>query len=193
MVLLLLEFLFHISRQQNEVSLYTVLVLLRIWRLLIIPLLRRNFASVVCEGRCKVFVVEHSLRPRASVQCEGAKAVSCGRKAATRASFPPCWGYMAHQCRRSRHRRAHSCSSSWTNAWQDIHRQAAERLALMGRAVSVMQSMKRLRRCGTHPPGQIRPWWLRHLVRAGLLMCILKSAEDYSPALFCHITTNMSK
>ena len=37
MVLLLLEFLFHISRQQNAVSLYTVLVLLRIWRLLIIP------------------------------------------------------------------------------------------------------------------------------------------------------------
>ena len=32
-----LESLFHISRQQNAVSLYTVLVLLRIWRLLIIP------------------------------------------------------------------------------------------------------------------------------------------------------------
>ena len=37
MVLLLLEFLFHISRQKNAVSLYTVLVLLMIWRLLIIP------------------------------------------------------------------------------------------------------------------------------------------------------------
>ena len=37
MVILLLEFLFHISSQQNAVSLYTVLVLLRIWKLLIIP------------------------------------------------------------------------------------------------------------------------------------------------------------
>ena len=81
--------------------------------------LRRNFASVICEGQCKAFVVEHSLRPTASVQCEGDKAVSCGRKAATRASFPPCWGYMAHQCRRSRHRRAHSCCRSWTNARKD--------------------------------------------------------------------------
>ena len=59
--------------------------------------LRRNLASVVCEGQCKAFVVEHSLRPTASVQCEGDKAVSFGRKAATRASFPPCWGYYAHQ------------------------------------------------------------------------------------------------
>ena len=81
--------------------------------------LRRNFASVICEGQCKAFVVGHSLRPTASVQCEGDKAVSFGRKAATRASFPPCWDYMAHQCRRSRHRRAHSCCRSWTNARKD--------------------------------------------------------------------------
>ena len=74
--------------------------------------LRRNFASVICEGRCKASVVEHSLRPTASVQCEDDKAVSFGRKAATRASFPPCWVYYAHQCRRSRHRRAHSCYRS---------------------------------------------------------------------------------
>ena len=74
--------------------------------------LRRNFASVIWEGQCKAFVVEHSLRPTASVQCEGDKAVSCGRKAATRASFPPCWGYMAHQCRMNRHRRAHNCCRS---------------------------------------------------------------------------------
>ena len=53
--------------------------------------LRRNFASLICEGQCKAFVVGHSLRPTASVQCEGGTAVSCGRKAATRASFPPCW------------------------------------------------------------------------------------------------------
>ena len=32
--------------------------------------LRRNLASVVREGQCKAFVVEHSLRPTASVQCE---------------------------------------------------------------------------------------------------------------------------
>ena len=106
---------------------------------------------MICEGQCKAFVVGHSLRPTASVQCEGDKAVSCGRKAATRASFPPCWCYMAHQCRRSRHRRAHSCCRSWTNARQDIDRQAAERLALMGRAVSVRQSMKRLRRWFSPP------------------------------------------
>ena len=37
--------------------------------------LRRNLASVVCEGQCKAFVVGHSLRPTASVQCEGDKAV----------------------------------------------------------------------------------------------------------------------
>jgi hypothetical protein len=74
--------------------------------------LRRNLASVVREGQCKAFVVEHSLRPTASVQCEGDKAVSFGRKAAQRASFPPCWVYHAHQCRRSRHRRAHSCCRS---------------------------------------------------------------------------------
>ena len=102
--------------------------------------LRRNFASVIYEGRCKASVVEHSLRPTASVQCEGDKAVSCGRKAATRASFPPCWCYMAHQCRRSRHRRAHSCYRSWINARKDsgycrwhvnVHR-----LSSSGRAVS---------------------------------------------------------
>ena len=81
--------------------------------------LRRNFASVICEGRCKASVVEHSLRPTASVQCKGDKAVSCGRKAATRASFPSCWGYMAHQCRWSRHRRAHSCCRNLTNARKD--------------------------------------------------------------------------
>ena len=71
--------------------------------------LRRNLASVVCEGRCKAFVVGHSLRPTASVQCKGDNAVSCGRKAVQRTSFPPCWSYMAHQCRRRRHRRVNSC------------------------------------------------------------------------------------
>ena len=35
--LLLLVFLYHISRQENVIPLYIVLVLLRIWRLLIIP------------------------------------------------------------------------------------------------------------------------------------------------------------
>ena len=70
-----------------------------------------------------------------------------------------------------------------SDARQDVHRRAAERLALMGRAVSVSQplsglhqpkpasrmlSKKRLRRWCPHPPGHIRPRWLRHLVRAGL-------------------------
>ena len=36
-ILLLLLFLLHISRQENAITLYTVLVLLGIWRLLIIP------------------------------------------------------------------------------------------------------------------------------------------------------------
>lgn len=31
--------------------------------------LRRNFASMPCESQCKPFVVEHSLRATASVQC----------------------------------------------------------------------------------------------------------------------------
>ena len=115
--------------------------------------LRRNSASVICKGQGKAFVVGHSLRPTASVQCEGDTAVSCGRKAATRASFPPCWGYYAHQCRQSRHRRAHSCCRSWTNARKDIHRQAAESLALMGRAVSVSQSLPGLRSCQSLPHG----------------------------------------
>ena len=130
-------FLYHISRQENVIPPYIVLVLLKIWRLLIIPRFaeiktKRSFlpcgsakqASLFCShslrqfwayqrGRqCKAFVVEHSLRPTASVQCEGDKAVSCGRKDATRASFPPCWVYYAHQCRRSRHRRVHSCCRS---------------------------------------------------------------------------------
>ena len=56
-----------------------VIVLYGIMRLFIIPALRRNFASVVCEGRCKPSVVEHSLRAGAFVQCEGRKEVSCGR------------------------------------------------------------------------------------------------------------------
>ena len=158
-------FPYHISRQENDIPLYIVLVLLKIWRLLIIPRFaeiktKRSFlpcgsakqASLFCShslrqfwayqrGRqCKAFVVEHSLRPTASVQCEGDKAVSCGRKDATRASFPPCWVYYAHQCRRSRHRRVHSCCRSWTNARKDSGhcrwRVNVLRLSSMGRAES---------------------------------------------------------
>ena len=40
-----------------------------------------------------------------------------------------------------------------SNARQDIHRQAAERLALMGRAVSVSQSLPGLRSCQSQPHG----------------------------------------
>ena len=39
------------------------------------------------------------------------------------------------------------------NARQDIHRQAAERLALMGRAVSVRQSLSGLRSSQSQPHG----------------------------------------
>ena len=62
MALLLLEFLFHISRQQNAVSLYTVLVLLRIWRLLIIP----RFAEIL------------GLPARAAVQALRCRALTTG-------------------------------------------------------------------------------------------------------------------
>ena len=41
--------------------------------------LRRNFALVVCGGRCKAFVVRQSLRPKASARCEYGNVVSCGR------------------------------------------------------------------------------------------------------------------
>ena len=68
--------------------------------------LRRNFAFVVCECQCRPSVVEHSLRATASVQCEGTSAVSCGRKAAPWASFPPRWGHYAPRSRLRRHRRA---------------------------------------------------------------------------------------
>ena len=40
--------------------------------------------------------------------------------------------------------------------------------SIQPKPASRMLSMKRLRRSGTHPPGHIRPRWLRHLVRAGL-------------------------
>lgn len=40
-----------------------------------------------------------------------------------------------------------------SNAWQDIHRQAAERLALMGGAVSVSQSLSGLRSSQSQPHG----------------------------------------
>ena len=91
-VLRLLVFLYHISRQENVIPLYIVLMLMKIWRLLIIPRFaeiktKRSFlpcgsakqASLFCShslrqfwayqrGRqCKAFVVEHSLRPTASV------------------------------------------------------------------------------------------------------------------------------
>ena len=63
-----------------------IIVLYRILRLLIIPALRRNFPSVVCEGRCKPSVVAHSLRAGAFVQCEGRKEVSCGRSGGNKAA-----------------------------------------------------------------------------------------------------------
>ena len=47
------------------------IVLLGRLRLLMIPALRRDFPSVVCEGQCKPSVVEHSLRAGTFVECEG--------------------------------------------------------------------------------------------------------------------------
>ena len=70
------------------------IVLLGRLRLLMIPALRRDFPSVVCEGRCKPSVVEHSLRAGTFVQCEGnEKAVRQARKAAARASLQACLLY----------------------------------------------------------------------------------------------------
>ena len=65
MVLLLLESLFHISRQQNSISLYTVLVLLRIWRLLIIPAFGEIFVlsarGAVQALRCRALTTAYSV------------------------------------------------------------------------------------------------------------------------------------
>ena len=65
MVLLLLEFIFHISRQQNAVYLYTVLVLLRIWRLLIIPafgeILGLRMRAAVQALRCRALTTGESI------------------------------------------------------------------------------------------------------------------------------------
>ncbi len=42
------------------------------------------------------------------------------------------------------------------------------RSAILSKPASRMLSYERLLRCGSHPPSQFRPRWLRHLVRAGL-------------------------
>ena len=42
------------------------------------------------------------------------------------------------------------------------------RSSILSKPASRMLSKKWLRRSETHPPGQVRPRWLRHLVRAGL-------------------------
>ena len=57
--------------------------------------LRRNFASVVCGGQCKPSVVEHSLRAGPFVQCEGTKAVSCGRFVGNKAAKTTLLGYIS--------------------------------------------------------------------------------------------------
>ena len=49
-----------------------------------------------------------------------------------------------------------------------IRHAVSARNEILAEPASRMLSNKRLRRRGTHPPGQFRPRWLRHLVRAGL-------------------------
>ena len=66
LVLVLLE-LFYYMGERPAAS----IVLLGRLRLLMIPALRRDFPSVVCEGQCKPSVVEHSLRAGTFVECEG--------------------------------------------------------------------------------------------------------------------------
>ena len=64
-VLLLLVFLYHISRQENVIPLYIVLMLLKIWRLLIIP----RFAEILglparpaVQGlRCRALTTAYSV------------------------------------------------------------------------------------------------------------------------------------
>ena len=64
-VLLLLVFLYHISRQENDIPLCIVLVLLKIWRLLIIP----RFAEILglparpaVQGlRCRALTTAYSV------------------------------------------------------------------------------------------------------------------------------------
>ena len=101
LVLVLLAVFYYIG-----ISHTAIIVLYGIMRLFIIPALRRNFASVVCGGQCKPFVVGHSLRATAASRCEGRKMVSCGRQVGLRPRYPPCWVYYAPLCRQSRHRRA---------------------------------------------------------------------------------------
>ena len=68
--------------------------------------LRRNFASVGCEGQCKASVVHsHYGLDRQCCAWEGRKADSCGLCTGKPAQ-KPCWVYYAPRCRQSRHRRA---------------------------------------------------------------------------------------
>ena len=81
-VLLLLVFLYHISRQEDVIPLYIVLVLLRIWRLLIIP----SFAEIlVLRMRAAV----QALRCRALTTGESISAVRRLRKRSASLQKPP--------------------------------------------------------------------------------------------------------
>ena len=64
--------------------------------------------------------------------------------------------------------KARHCPQTFIFGQSGIRQPAFVWSSIQPKPASRMLSMKRLRRSGTHPPGQIRPRWLRHLVRAGL-------------------------
>ena len=60
------------------------------------------------------------------------------------------------------------CPQTFLFGQSGIRQPVFARSSILSKPASRMLSKKRLRRSGTHPPGQVRPRWLRHLVRAGL-------------------------
>ena len=101
LVLVLLAVFYYIGIRHTA-----IIVLYRILRLLIIPALRRNFPSVVCEGQCKASVV-HSHYGQQCLCCgnESRKEVSCGY-CTVKPAQKPCWCSMAPLRLQSSRRRA---------------------------------------------------------------------------------------
>ena len=60
------------------------------------------------------------------------------------------------------------CPQTFLYGRSGIRQPVFARSSILSKPASRMLLMKRLRRWFPHPPGHIRPRWLRHLVRAGL-------------------------
>ena len=101
LVLVLLAVFYYIGIRHTA-----IIVLYRILRVFIIPALRRNFPSVVCQGQCKPSVVHSHYGLEHLCGARVGKRSAAVVLTATRPPKPPCWGYYAPRCRHSRHRRA---------------------------------------------------------------------------------------